>query len=396
MSTDKGRTWSLLENALKGSNWESMAKELTWGITARSANPDWSDMLELTPKSGTVRKGEMQTVEVSADGSKLVNGTYKFSIKLQNNQSDNNEVKIPVSYSVKGNEPSVVMPKIVDFGSLLVGQTKTMTVEAFNEGYGSFRGSQWGAALYNGNITVSNENFRGPKNGIPSGFPARATTTFDVTFAPTSGGSHTGNVIFTDADGREVRLVVQGSATEPSKLTLDPATVDAGMLNVGDEPSIVKFKVGNAGKYPLEYVFPKFSSETVSGQTAKNHKFGYTVASTLEGYNEFAYDGNPDLIGATAVQFEAPKANFILSLNSPAGIVNPGESVEISATVQANSGMDAGQTFNNLAIITNDPAPEHSAVRINAVIDGAGLVPGVALDSYDLDAGDCQGHRRGR
>lgn len=49
MSTDKGRTWSLLENALKGSNWESMAKELTWGITARSANPDWSDMLELTP-----------------------------------------------------------------------------------------------------------------------------------------------------------------------------------------------------------------------------------------------------------------------------------------------------------------------------------------------------------
>ena len=69
MSTDKGRTWSLLENALKGSNWESMAKELTWGITARSANPDWSDMLELTPKSGTVRKGEMQTVEVSADGS---------------------------------------------------------------------------------------------------------------------------------------------------------------------------------------------------------------------------------------------------------------------------------------------------------------------------------------
>ena len=571
MSTDKGRTWSLLENALKGSNWESMAKELTWGITARSANPDWSDMLELTPKSGTVRKGEMQTVEVSADGSKLVNGTYKFSIKLQNNQSDNNEVKIPVSYSVKGNEPSVVMPKIVDFGSLLVGQTKTMTVEAFNEGYGSFRGSQWGAALYNGNITVSNENFRGPKNGIPSGFPARATTTFDVTFAPTSGGSHTGNVIFTDADGREVRLVVQGSATEPSKLTLDPATVDAGILNVGDEPSIVKFKVGNAGKYPLEYVFPKFSSETVSGQTAKNHKFGYTVASTLEGYNEFAYDGNPDLIGATAVQskfsddvyvsdpislgfafpyygknyeqvyitsfgglmfapntatfvnpltpdsygvagtglisaygrqlmmnsnskvayakqdgkfvvkfenvlatvydkeytpisfhltlaangdieifyddydpsivfqegstlfcgindpevadeitltsadmadywgsqtptvdntrfrsfgsgtavkFEAPKANFILSLNSPAGIVNPGESVEISATVQANSGMDAGQTFNNLAIITNDPAPEHSAVRINAVIDGAGLVPGVALDSYDLDAGD--------
>ncbi|MDE5632059.1 MAG: hypothetical protein K2I54_04535, partial [Muribaculaceae bacterium] len=72
-------------------------------------------------------------------------------------------------------------------------------------------------------------------------------------------------------------------------------------MGIRDMPSKVSFKIKKEGKYPLEFVFPRFSDETIDGQTAANHKFGYTVSSNLEGYSAFEYDGNPALIGATDI-----------------------------------------------------------------------------------------------
>jgi len=171
----------------------------------------------------------------------------------------------------------------------------------FIRGYGSFRGSKYGAGLYSSNITSTSEHFQGPANGINSGFPARTKVEFELTFAPKAAGSQTGSIVFTDVDGNTVRIVVQGSATDPAKLALDPAVVDGGLLTVGEPAKEVSFKISNTGKYPLEYVFPKFSDETIEGSTAKNHKFGYTVLSTLEGYGEFAYDGNPTMVGGVNI-----------------------------------------------------------------------------------------------
>lgn len=569
MSNDLGKTWVQLSTALKGSSWESIAESMTWAITARSDNPDWSEVLDLNPASGTVRHGEKQTVEVAADGSKLVNGAYRFNINLTSNQTDKNTISIPVEYTVSGNAPDVVTPKIIDFGSLLVGQSKTLTVEVYNRGYGKFSGSSFGNGIYSDKIQSTSEHFAGP-DYIQEGFPARSRVSFDVAYKPVSAGSHTGNIVFTDSEGREVRLVVRGVATDPSKLAIEPATVEAGTLNVGDEPKTVSFTISNEGKYPLEFVFPKFSSETIEGAAAY-HKFGYSVSSTLDGFPEFAYDGNPALIGGTdisgkftddnymsapvsmgfafpyygknyekvyissfgtltfapsestfrspltpdsygvagtgmiaaygsqlmmgpaskveyakadgkfvvkftdvlanvyeqeytpvsfrialasngdieifydsydptmvfqngsglfcgindpdvadvitvtsadiadfwgayppteenqrfttfgtgtAVKFEAPKPAFIRSVNMPSGMVNPGESVDIKATVSADGTMDAGETFNSLAIMTNDPAPAHTAVRINATIAGEGLVPVAALEESRIDLGD--------
>lgn len=571
MSNDMGRTWTQLSAALKGSVYESEAAQMTWAITARSANPDWSEVLVLNPSSGTVLPGQTQTVEATADGSRLVNGTYNFNLHLTSNESDSHETLVPVTYNVAGNQPDIVTPKIVNFGSLLVGESKTMTVEVFNRGYGKFAGSQWGAGLYDNNIEISSPHFKGPGNGISQGFPARTRVTFDLTYAPTEAGSHTGTVTFTDAYGNKARITVQGVATEPAKLVIEPAVVDAGTLTVGADNVTRSFTISNAGKYPLEFVFPKFSQESIDGQPAKLHQFGYTVASTLEGYSEFAYDGNPELIGGTdvasqftdentlstainlgfafpyygktyekvyitsfgglmfapneltlrspltpksqsilgtgmisaygqqlnmnpqsrveyskadgkfivkftnvlatvydkdyipvsfhialssngdieifyddymadavfqqgyglfcgindpacadpvtvtsadqadmwgyedptpdnqryhsfatgtAVKFEAPKASFVRNLNIPYGMVNPGETVEVTATLGADATLNAGPTFNNLTIVTNDPAPEHSFVRFNAVIDGEELIAVAALEQTSVDLGD--------
>lgn len=569
MSNDKGKTWTQLSQALKGSPYEQFGDKMTWAITARSTNPDWSSAIELSPASGTIRKGETQKVTLKADGTKFVNGTYNAVVRFTTNEGNPNVKSVPLTYTVEGNVADVVTPKIVDFGSILVGQTKTLKVEVYNRGFGAFKGSKWGAGLYDNNISSSSEHFKGPQNGVQSGFPARTKVEFDLTFAPKAAGSQTGTITFTDADGNTARIIVQGSATDPAKLDLDPAVVDGGLLTVGDTPREVSFKIKNTGKYPLEYVFPKFSDETIEGATSANHKFGYSVLSTLEGYGEFEYDGNPAIVGGvniasqfsdseytssaidlgfsfpfygktyskayitsfggimfgttentlrepltpedvagvgyisaygrkmvmapdskveyakvdgkfvvnfanvravvydkeytpvsyritlssngdieifydnydpemvfqrgstlfcgindpecsdvitltsadmadywgneeptldngrfikfrtgTAVKFEAPKASFVTALSLPAGIVSPGESVEVKATLASNANMNAGATFNNLAIVTNDPAPAYSFVRFEATIAGDELKPVVTVDNKTINVGE--------
>ena len=60
-------------------------------------------------------------------------------------------------------------------------------------------------------------------------------------------------------------------------------------------------------------MFPKFSDESIEGQTAKLHQFGYTVSSTLPGYTTFAYDGNPELTGATNIASQFTDNNVVSS-----------------------------------------------------------------------------------
>lgn len=576
MSFDLGKTWLTLKAALAGSIYEQDADKLTWGISARSDNPDFNKVITLDPSSGTVAPHGSQEVKMSADGSKLINGTYKFNLQLSTNESNNEIVKFPVSYTVEGNTHNVQVPKVVDFGSLLVGQEKTLSVEVFNKGYGPFTGNKWYADLYQGNLSSSSDQFIQPSY-VFGGIPARSRVSFDVTYKPTNAGSHTGNIILKDKDGKEVRVIVHGVATEPAKIELNPSIVEAGKLNVGDEAKEVKFKVVNAGNYPLEYVFPKFSDENVDGATARLHQFGYTVTANIDGYNtDFAYDNNTELSDATdvksefgdysylsspvsmgftfpyygknydkiyitsfgalcfepntitlqspltpesgslvgmglisaygrelqfgadskveyakqdgkfivkytnvlglvygdattpisfrivlssngdieifydkynaskmfqegctlfcgindpemvdflsitdankaqyhpewwgsdvvlteenqrytkfndgtAVKFSAPKAMFVRSLDKPYGIINPNEDVEITASVKADENLDAGSTFNNLTIVTNDPNPAYSFVRFNAEIAGESLVPVAALEDNEISLGD--------
>lgn len=573
MSFDLGKSWLPLKTALAGSIYESDADRLTWGIAARSDNPDFSECLVLNPASGTVPARSTQDVAVSADGSKLVNGTYKFNIQLSTNEVGNQTVKLPVNYTVKGNTHDIQVPKVVDFGSLLVGQEKTLNVEVFNNGYGAFSGRY--GSINSDAISSTTAHFTSDTY-IQGGIPARSKVSFQIKYKPVSSGSHTGSIVIKDKDGKEFRVIVRGVATDPAKLSLDPAVVDAGTLNVGDEASEVKFKVVNTGNYPMEYVFPKFTDKTVEGSTSYLHKFGYSVTANIEGYNtEFAYDNNPELTGGTdvksefgdyvavsspismgfsfpyygknydkvyitsygalcfapntmsfwspltpeseslvglgfisaygrdlklgadskveyfkqdgkfivkytnvlglvygaetkpisfriilsgngdieifyddytaaemfqdgsglfcaindpemedylsvtdadmalyafsassdavfteenqrftkfnsgtSVKFSAPKASFVRSLDKPYGLVSPNESVELTATVQADETLDAGATFNTLAIVTNDPNPDYTFVKINAEIVGEGLVAVAALEDTEIDLGD--------
>lgn len=304
MSNDLGATWVRLTDALRGSAYEQLANP-TWAITARSLMPDWSKVLVLDPVSGSVRQGESQLVTVSTDGQPLLNGSYNFNIAFDTNESAANTIKLPVRLTVSGQAPDVRFGKVVDFGSLLVGQEKTVTVEVFNYGYGNFSGSQWSAGIFSDKISVTNENFRGP-DYLSAGFPARSKTTFELTFAPKVSGPQTGEVVFTDKDGRQFKVMVNGVATDPARISVVPSAVEVGDIEVGGTPRKVEFTISNTGKYPLQFVMPKYSSETIEGASGSTdvHRFGYLWTSNLQDSDGFAYDGNPDLVGAVDITGE--------------------------------------------------------------------------------------------
>ncbi len=309
MSNDMGETWTLLSKALEGSSFENQAAKYTWAISAKSQNPDFSSVITLNPAEGQVAGNTEGIVEVIADASKLINGTYNTNMRFRTNETSENEIIVPVQLTVKGQKPEVVFNKVVDFGSLIIGQSKVITVEIFNNGYGNFCNKH--GQLTSGNISCTNDQFEGP-SFLSSGFPARSTTSFDIKYTPTAAGSHFGQLVFTNADGDKVKIMLQGTATEAPKLVVTPATgIDAGDLEVGGESKNVSFTMTNEGKYALQYVMPKYTNERLDGIiSASDHKFGYTWTSNLNGATDFEYQPMPQLTDAVNVTSQFSDYNY--------------------------------------------------------------------------------------
>lgn len=299
MSNDLGNTWMILKDALVDSKYEEMGGKAVWDITAKSLNPDWSTMMVLNPENGTVKAHEKQEVTISNDGQKLVNGSYKFSLKLKTNETGKTEQAIPVAMTVKGNKPELKTAKVIDFGDLLVGQTKTLKIEVINNGYGGFYGS-YGSSLSSSNIKSSSDQFVTPTY-ISGGFPARSVSSMEITYAPTKAGSHSGTVTLTDGNNVQYQFIIRGIAADPAEIVIAPTDIQVGELEVGATPIEKSFTISNTGSYPLEYVFPKFSDEVITDMGKASHKFGYTYISNLDGATDFEYDNNPALVNATDI-----------------------------------------------------------------------------------------------
>ena len=291
-SSDNGTTWTQLSEVLKGTSFESVASQLTWAVQAVSKNPDWSQVLNPEPISGEVRPNESQKVTLKNDGQKLVNGTYEFNIHVKSNEAVDSKQQVALAMTVKGYKPELHSQQLVDFGDLLVGQTKTIDVELTNSGYGVF-GGQYGMLQASKNVKSSSDQFNVSKGA--NNIAARSTGTLPVTFAPTKEGNFSSTITLTDKNGNQHSFLVRGVASVPAKQSVTPDVYEAGDLKVGGEDKTATITIKNTGNYPLQYVFPKFSSEKIVGSTAKVHKFGYTTISNVAGDESFEYEPAPEL-----------------------------------------------------------------------------------------------------
>lgn len=291
-SSDNGTTWTQLSEVLKGTSFESVASQLTWAVQAVSKNPDWSQVLNPEPISGEVRPNESQKVTLKNDGQKLVNGTYNFNIHVKSNEAVDSKQQVALAMTVKGYKPELHSQQLVDFGDLLVGQTKTIDVELTNSGYGVF-GGNYGMLQAPKNVKSSSDQFNVSKGA--NNIAARSTGTLPVTFAPTKEGNFSSTITLTDKNGNQHSFLVRGVASVPAKQSVTPESYEAGDLKVGGEDKTATITIKNTGNYPLQYVFPKFSSEKIVGSTAKVHKFGYTTISNVAGDESFEYEPAPEL-----------------------------------------------------------------------------------------------------
>ena len=291
-SSDNGTTWTQLSEVLKGTSFESVASQLTWAVQAVSKNPDWSQVLNPEPISGEVRPNESQKVTLKNDGQKLVNGTYKFNIHVKSNEAVDSKQQVALAMTVKGYKPELHSQKLVDFGDLLVGQTKTLDVELTNSGYGVF-GGKYGMLQAPKNVKSSSDQFNVSKG--TNNIAARSTGTLPVTFAPTKEGNFSSTITLTDKNGNQHSFLVRGVASVPAQQSVTPDVYEAGDLKVGGEDKTATITIKNTGNYPLQYVFPKFSSEKIVGSKARVHKFGYTTVSNVAGDESFEYEPAPEL-----------------------------------------------------------------------------------------------------
>lgn len=291
-SSDNGTTWTQLSEVLKGTSFEAIASQLTWAVQAISKNPDWSQVLNPEPISGEVRPSESQKVTLKNDGQKLVNGTYKFNIHVKSNEAVDSKQQVALAMTVKGYKPELHSQKLVDFGDLLVGQTKTIDVELTNSGYGVF-GGKYGMLQAPKNVKSSSDQFNVSKGA--NNIAARSTGTLPVTFAPTKEGNFSSTITLTDKNGNQHSFLVRGVASIPAQQSVTPESYDASDLKVGGEDKTATITIKNTGNYPLQYVFPKFSSEKIVGSKARVHKFGYTTVSNVAGDESFEYEPAPEL-----------------------------------------------------------------------------------------------------
>ena len=291
-SSNDGATWTQLSEVLKGSSFEAVADHLTWSVEAISQNPDWSQVLNPEPLSGEVRPGESQEVKMKNDGQKLVNGTYKFNIHVKTNEAVDSKKNVALTMTVKGYQPELHSKQLIDFGNLLVGEKKTIDVELTNSGYGVF-GGQYGYLQSPKNVSSSSDQFD-VSNGTQN-IAARANGKLPVTFKPTKAGNFTSNITLTDKNGIKHSFVVRGVASATSNLEIANSEFNLGDLKVGGEAKTATVTLKNTGEYPLQYIFPKYSSANIDGSKTRVHKFGYTTISNVAGDNSFEYEPAPEL-----------------------------------------------------------------------------------------------------
>lgn len=281
-SSNTGRTWTPLAEVLKEGTLSKLADTVSWCISLITKNPSISGYLTLNPASGNVAPESAQTIEVSTTEQNIIDGTYNLDMILNTNETGHERRLVDLTLEVSGHKPVLITPKIVNIGDVFIGAEKTVQVEIFNSGYGLFNGEF-------GSVTMTSSD---PQFVLPDyfdGIVGRTKKLLPIIFRPAAVGTQVATITLTEKTGIQHSFFVRGIADYPAKIEVTPATIDAGTLTYGDASVEHKVTITNTGSYPLEYVFPQYTDEVISGITKTSHKFGYSSTSNLEDPNGFTY-----------------------------------------------------------------------------------------------------------
>jgi hypothetical protein len=203
-------------------------------------------------------------------------------------------------------------PTSLAFGSVTVGASKALSETLTNTG---------GSSLTISAASASGAGFSLSGLNLPLTLTAGQSTSFTVTFAPTAGGSDSGNVTITST-GSDSSLTVPLSGTGVTQGTLaaNPTSLAFGNVQTGSSASLTETLTNTGG-----------SSLTISAATASGSGFslsGLTLPLTLNAgqSTSFSVQFAPTVSGASSgsVTITSNGSNPSLSISLSGTGVTPG------------------------------------------------------------------------
>jgi len=215
---------------------DTLSNNTAASVTISSISGSGSD-LQILGISQPLVLGAGQSVPFSVKFQPSATETLSRTISLL---GANSEVLVSLTASGTSVPPGQLSPKpmSVSFGSIKVGSSQTNSVTLSNTG---------GTDIVVTQATLSGAGFSIGNLSLPLTLHAGSNTPFNVTFAPTGGGSFTGKVTFTTSSSSDVVLPISGAGVAPGQLTANPTSLAFGSVQAGNRSNKSETLTNNGG-----------------------------------------------------------------------------------------------------------------------------------------------------
>jgi len=240
-----------------------------------------------------------ETVKFNARFSPTSSGSQTGSFTVTSDAS-NSSLKISATGSGMADGGLAASPSSVNFGSVQVGVTQTLTQTLTNSG---------GSPLKITGATATGAAFSMSGLTVPLTLNAGQSTSFSVKFKPTATGAASGSInVTSDGSNPNLSIALTGSGVADGALTSSPASINFGTIVVGSNQTVTE-TLTNSGGSSLKITGASASGSGFSlsglalpvtlnsGQSVSfSAKFAPTAAGNATGSVTITSDGsNPTL-----------------------------------------------------------------------------------------------------
>ena len=235
--------------------------------------------LTATPISGLIPAGDSIDVAINVDATGLAVGNYSCELIVNSDALNAPQISVPVLLTV-GPPIISVSPELLDFGTLLLGNSDTLSVTVSNIGNQDLEVS---------NLAISGLSFSDYRlvDNSPFVLPGNDSRVLDIIFEPLGTGPKIADLIISsnDANNPQKTISLTGVSVAPD-INVTPLSHNFGDILIGTN-STKEFIISNTGTADLivednqiigtavaefailrgaPFVIPRFGSDTITVQ----------------------------------------------------------------------------------------------------------------------------------
>lgn len=234
----------ILSNALK---WIATGTILEW--------------FDISATSGTVGYPDSQTLTVTLDATTLLGGTYTTQVVIHTNDPLAPMITVPVTLTVIG-IPAIDLPVTsLNFGNVIIGNTKTLSVPVNNPGTDS---------LF---VTVSSGLPQFVANPAVFTVPPLSSQTLEITFVPDEIALLNTQILLAN-NVNDLSISVTGFGQGAPIVGVTPPAVEVTLL--AGSSTVQTVTVTNTGAGPLEFTSNGSANIPILAWTYQANSFNYT------------------------------------------------------------------------------------------------------------------------